>query len=148
MHSPSLEFACVAKHLGVMMRSVLAIFCFLLAFALTAPVAHTQSADLVLCDRIAADPSDPDKPAGIKGVTEIAAADIPTAIRFCKQASGGSRRALYELGRAYAANGQMPEAVAAWRKAADKGSTSAMVELGVLYATGTSGAKDLSLIHI
>lgn len=28
---------------------------------------HTQSADLVLCDRIAADPSDPDKPADVKG---------------------------------------------------------------------------------
>ena len=29
-----------------------------------------------------------------------------------------------------------------WRKAADKGSTSAMVELGVLYATGNGVAKD------
>src|SRR5438067_5857367 len=88
------------------------------------PAARAQSADLVLCDRIAADPADPDKPADIKGVTEIARADIPTAIRFCKQASA-SRRALYELGRAYAANRQTTEAIAAWRKAADKGSTSA-----------------------
>ena len=46
------------------------------------------------------------------------------------------------LGRAYAANRQMPEAMAAWRKAADKGSTSAMVELGVLYGTGAGVAKD------
>ncbi len=30
----------------------------------------------------------------------------------------------------------------AWRKAADKGSTSAMVELGVLYASGAGVAKD------
>ena len=36
----------------------------------------------------------------------------------------------------------MPEAIAAWRKAADKGSTSAMVELGVLYGTGSGVAKD------
>mgnify|MGYP006159520049 CR=1 FL=1 len=42
------------------------------------------------------------------------------------------RRALYQLGRAYAANQQWPEAVAAFRSAADKGNTSAMVELGVL----------------
>jgi TPR repeat protein len=49
---------------------------------------------------------------------------------------------MYQLGRAYAANNQMPDAMAAWRKAADKGSTSAMVELGVLYGTGSGVAKD------
>ena len=37
---------------------------------------RTQSADLVLCDRIAADPSDPDKPADVKGTPEIAQSDI------------------------------------------------------------------------
>jgi TPR repeat protein len=104
--------------------------------------ARAQSADLVLCDRIAADPSDPDKPADVKGVAEIAKSDVATAIRFCKTASGSSRRALYALGRAYAANRQMPEAIGAYRKAADKGSTPAMVELGVLYGTGTGVAKD------
>jgi len=101
-----------------------------------------QSADLVLCDRIAADPADPDKPADVKGTAEIAPSDIATAIKFCKIASTSSRRALYELGRAYAANKQMPEAMSAWRKAADKGSTSAMVELGVMLGTGTGVAKD------
>ncbi len=49
---------------------------------------------------------------------------------------------MYQLGRAHAANRQIPEAMAIWRKAADKGSTSAMVELGVLYGTGTGVAKD------
>jgi uncharacterized protein len=111
-------------------------------FALPPSLAHAQSADLVLCDRIAADTSDPDKPADVKGVAEIAPADIPTAIKFCKQASGASRRAMYQLGRAYAADRQTPQALAAWRKAADKGSTSAMVELGVLYGTGAGVAKD------
>lgn len=104
--------------------------------------AHAQSADLVLCDRVAADPSDPDKPADVKGVAEIAQADVATAIKFCRVASTGSRRALYQLGRAYAANRQGSEAVAAYRKAADKGSSSAMVELGVLYATGAGVAQD------
>lgn len=107
-----------------------------------APPAMAQSADLALCDRIAADPADPDKPAGIKGVAEIAPADVDTAIRYCRTASGSSRRALYALGRAYAANKQAAEAIAAFRKAADKGSTSAMVELGVVYATGSGVAKD------
>jgi uncharacterized protein len=101
-----------------------------------------QSADLVLCDRLAADPADPDKPADVKGVLDVAPADIPTAIKYCKTAAGSSRRALYQLGRAYAANRQMPEAIAVWRKAADKGSTSAMVELGVLYGTGSGVAQD------
>src|SRR4249920_2025580 len=104
--------------------------------------ANAQSADLVLCDRIAADPADPDKPADVKGAAEIAQSDIATAIKFCKTASASSRRALYELGRAYAANRQMAEAMSAWHKAADKGSTSAMVELGVLYGTGTGVARD------
>jgi TPR repeat protein len=105
-------------------------------------LAHAQSADLVLCDRVAADPSDPDKPADVKGVPDIAAGDITTAIKYCKIAANGSRRAMYQLGRAYAANRQTPEAIAAWRKAADKGSTSAMVELGVLYGTGAGDARD------
>lgn len=105
-------------------------------------LARAQSADLVLCDRLAADPADPDKPADVKGVSDIAASDIATAIKYCKIAGNSSRRALFELGRAYAANKQPAEATTAWRKAADKGSTSAMVELGVLYATGAGVAKD------
>jgi TPR repeat protein len=36
----------------------------------------------------------------------------------------------------------MPEAIGAYRKAADKSSTSAMVELGVLLGTGSGVAKD------
>jgi TPR repeat protein len=118
-------------------------FALVATIVVLAPVlAHAQSADLVLCDRLAADAADPDKPADVKGVAEVAPSDIETAIKFCKKAAGGSRRAMYELGRAYAANRAMPDAIAAWRKAADKGSTSAMVELGVLYGTGAGVAKD------
>src|SRR5512132_4609739 len=116
----------------------------LLALTFTCPRSsvHAQSADVVLCDRLAADPTDPDKPKDVKGAHEIEASDVATAIKFCKLASAASRRALYQLGRAYAANQQLPEAVGAYRKAADKGSTSAMVELGVLLATGSGVAKD------
>jgi TPR repeat protein len=116
----------------------------LLALALTTTYssAHAQSADLVLCDRLAADPADPDKPADVKGTRDIDPADVATAIRFCRVASAAARRALYQLGRAYAANQQMPQAISAWRKAADKGSTSAMVELGILLGTGSGVAKD------
>lgn len=115
---------------------------FALSILLAPAMVHAQSADLVLCDRLAADPADPDKPADVKGVADVAPSDIAPAIRYCKTASGGARRAMYQLGRAYAANRQVPEAIAAWRKAADKGSTSAMVELGVLYAEGSGVARD------
>jgi uncharacterized protein len=116
----------------------------LLAAGFAPSPAHSQSADLVLCDRLAADPADPDKPADVTGVDHVAPADVATAIKFCKVASGSSRRAAYELGRAYAAGQQLPAAVAAFRRAADKGSTSAMVELGVMYAAGTGVPKDQS----
>jgi len=110
---------------------------------IAAPPARGQSADLALCDRIAADPTDPDKPNDVPGVKDVAAADVATAIKHCRAASAKSRRAMYQLGRAYAVNQQWPEAVAAFRQAAGKGSTSAMVELGVLLATGSAGAKDV-----
>ena len=103
---------------------------------------RAQSANLVLCDRLAADPTDPDKPADVKGASDIVQSDVATAIKYCKAASVASRRALYQLGRAYAADQQLPAAAGAYRKAADKGSTSAMVELGVLLATGSGVAKD------
>src|SRR5215469_3824295 len=115
---------------------------FAAILALAPSVAHAQSADLVLCDRLAADPSDPDKPAEVRGVADIAPSDIATAIKYCRLASAASRRALYQLGRVYAAGRQIPEAIATYRKAADKGSTSAMVELGVALATGQGVGKD------
>ena len=72
-----------------------AVLCFAVPSKVTA-----QSADLVLCDRLAADPADPDKPADVKGTPDVAPSDIATAIKYCKTASGSSRRALYQLGRA------------------------------------------------
>jgi uncharacterized protein len=122
----------IACHISVLM----------LAAACAHSSARAQSADLVLCDRVAADPTDPDKLKDVAGVTAIAPADIATAIKFCRTASASSRRALYQLGRAYAANQQLPDAISTYRKAADKGSTAAMVELGVMFGTGTGVAKD------
>jgi uncharacterized protein len=114
----------------------------MLAVVFTQPSARAQSADLVLCDRLAADPADPDKPADVTGVDHVTPSDVATAIKFCKIAAGSARRAAYQLGRAYAAGQQLPAAVAAFRKAADKGSTAAMIQLGVMYAAGTGVAKD------
>jgi uncharacterized protein len=113
-----------------------------LAVAMAPSTARAQSADLALCDRVAADPTDPDKPPDVKGVTAIAPSDVAVAIKYCRVAAPSSRRALFALGRAYAANQQTKDAVAAYRKAADKGSSAAMVELGLLLQTGTGVAKD------
>jgi uncharacterized protein len=141
--------------MGVMMKSLHALWSVAvggvafaaIAIAAALPLAiplqaSAQSADLVLCDRLAADPADPDKPADVKGTPDVAPSDIATAIKYCRVAAGSSRRALYQLGRAYAANRQLPEAIGAWRKAADKGSTSAIIELGVLYGTGAGVERD------
>ncbi len=119
--------------------------------ALATPIhssARAQSADMVLCDRVAADPADPDKPVDIGGVAQIAPSDVAIAIKYCRLASARSRRATYELGRAYAAGGQLPQAIDAYRSAADLGSTAAMVALGVLYANGSGVAKDEAQAHM
>jgi len=113
-----------------------------LAAGSVASSARDPSAELALCDRLAAEPADPDKPGDIKGVPEIAPADVAPAIKYCRIAAPSSRRALYQLGRAYAANRQLPEAIGAWRKAADQGSTSAMVALGILFANGSGVPPD------
>ena len=98
--------------------------------------ANAQSADAVLCDRLAAYPSDSDKPADIKGVASIAPGDVETAIKFCRQAAAASgktsRRFSFQLGRAYEAGGKSQEALAAYRKAANQGSTSALAGLASL----------------
>lgn len=127
---------------AVALAGVLSIGVSAVLFAASASSVRAQSADLVLCDRVAADPADPDKPASVQGAASIEPSDIPIALKYCRLASESSRRALYELGRAYAANRQMPEAIAAYRKAADKGSTAAMTALAALYASGNGVAKD------
>src|SRR5258705_13040266 len=78
-----------------------------LAVACSHTSAGAQSAGLVLCDPLAADPADPDKPKDVKGVTEIAPSDIATALKFCRPASASSRRALYQPGRPHPAHKQV-----------------------------------------
>jgi TPR repeat protein len=105
--------------------------------------AGAAPADTATCDRLAAHPDDPDKPADVKGSLDIAAPDVATALEACKIAAAAPdapRRVLFELGRAYEFNRQPAEAARAYRKAVEAGSTSAMVGLGALYARG-AGAK-------
>src|SRR5260221_8898375 len=77
-----------------------------IAIAAAASLSHpspvkAQSADLVLCDRLAAHPSDPDKPADVKGTSDVAPSDVATPIKYCKIAGGLSRAAPHPACRAF-----------------------------------------------
>jgi len=52
------------------------------------------------------------------------------------------RHRILACGGTYAANRQWPEAMSAYRKAAHKRSTAAMVKVGLLLAVGSSVPKD------
>jgi uncharacterized protein len=124
------------KHAGILIAASIAALS-------NAAFAPAQAADSDTCDRLAAFPEDPDKPAGVAGSYEIAAPDVATALKACKAAataSGAHRRLWFELGRAYEFGHQPADALRAYRKAVDMGSTSAMVGLGGMYAKG-SGVK-------
>jgi TPR repeat protein len=115
----------------------------LAAAALLAPTAARAETDVETCDRLAAYPDDPDMPAGVAGNYHIPRPDVGNAVKACKAATsadGAPRRIWFELGRAYEFNHQAAEALRAYRKAIDMGSTSAMVGIGGMYAHG-SGVK-------
>ena len=128
-----------------MTSSCPAMIAAILAAALSSVAAPSRAApaDIATCDRLAAHPDDPDKPADVKGNSDIRAPDIAAALKACKTAAAAPdapRRVLFELGRAYEFNRQAAPAAAAYRKAVDAGSTSAMVGLGALYFKG-AGVK-------
>ena len=81
-HLHTLSFAAIG-------RIAVSAMAVAVATSLAAPsLVKAQSADLVLCDRLAADPADPDKPADVKGTPDVAPSDIATAIKYCRIAAG------------------------------------------------------------
>jgi len=102
-------------------------------------------ADIAACDRLAAHPTDPDRPADVKGTLDIA--DVSAALKACKAAAAASdapRRVWTELGRAYEFNRQTTEAANAYRKATEAGSSTAMAGLGVLLINGNGIRKNIA----
>ena len=65
----------------------------------------------------------------------IAPSDVATAIKFCKTASAAHVERFTNSGAPTQPTSNYGSG-RCWRKAADKGSTSAMVELGVMLGTG------------
>jgi len=118
----------------------------LVCAALRVPAIAAPS-DIAVCDRLAAHPTDADKPTDVKGNLEIADADLPVALKACKAAAAAPdapRRIWMELGRAYEFNRQMAEAANAYRRAVDAGSTAAMTGLGVLLIRGNGIKKNIA----
>lgn len=127
-------------------------YCALAALVLAAVLCPLLPAiaappDIAACDRLAAHPTDPDRPADVKGNLEIADADVPAALRACTAAAkspDAPRRIWMELGRAYEFARQPAQAANAYRKAADAGSSSAMAGLGVLLINGNGIKKNIA----
>lgn len=72
------------------------------AVAMSAAPARAESADTATCDRLAAFPDDPDKPAGIAGRYEIPGPEIATALKSLQGRGECRRRAAADLVRARA----------------------------------------------
>ena len=70
------------RNLRVMKRALQGLLIVVVAAALAWDPAHAQSADLVLCDRVAADPADPDKPAEADRLLRfLASPEVAPALR-------------------------------------------------------------------
>lgn len=127
-------------------------YCALAALALATLLcphmpAIAAPADIATCDRLAAHPTDPDRPADVKGNLDIADADIAAALKACTAAAtspDAPRRIWMELGRAYEFARQPAQAANAYRKAADAGSSSAMAGLGALLINGNGIKKNIA----
>jgi TPR repeat protein len=101
---------------------------------------QTASASLVLaCDRVAASPSDANRPAGVEGVETV---DPQTAVAACEAAvavAPDDPRVWFELGRAHAAAKAYDSARQQFSRASDLGYAAARAILGGFYANGLGG---------
>jgi TPR repeat protein len=125
------------------MPSIVAII-VLLAFAAPQPV-QAKAPDEEACDRLTAVPYDADKPADVQEVDEIEPKNIRDALSSCERAArsaGAHRRMWLQYGRALEFAQRTPEAVPAYEKAAEAGSTMAMLGLSDMYASGRGVAQD------
>jgi TPR repeat protein len=110
------------------------------ALLLMAPLAAVAATSEDTCDRIAAHPFDRDKPAAVKGSIDIEKKDIGAGIDACTAAAAtpnAHRRFMFQLGRMREFGRAYSDAAEDYRTAANAGSASAMVGLGMLHINGT-----------
>jgi TPR repeat protein len=96
------------------------------------------------CDRLAASPDDPSRPAGVSGI-ELAAIDSTKAIPACRSALSASpkdARVILQLARALLKGQMLEEAFDLCHRASEAGHAPAMSTLGVLYDEGSGTPKD------
>lgn len=111
---------------------------FGLVLVLLAPSPLYAASQKALCDLYAADPKDPDKPKNLAGVEVLSTNDAALMVKVCEAAVKETHfeaRYLYQLARTierrdmeYTGN-----AIPAYEKAAQAGSSAAMVALGNIY---------------
>jgi tetratricopeptide (TPR) repeat protein len=104
---------------------------------------EVTSPEIEACDRAAAAPRDPDKPANIPGIDYEALA-AQSGILACRKAAeipGAPRRILFQLGRSYAKLGNKRDGVLNYIKATELKHPIAMYNLGVLHLKGGDGVK-------
>jgi TPR repeat protein len=101
--------------------------------------------DLVTdCDRLAAHPSDGQRPPDVAGVFEQEI-DIVAALRACNEAMRqypDMARFVFEAGRIAHAQKNYAEALRLFEKAADMGSKIALTDTAIVYLKGQSVTKD------
>jgi hypothetical protein len=103
----------------------------------------SAAASITECDRLAADPDDPNREGPGVALDKI---DAPAAIASCGQALAqnlNNLRVMFNLGRANERAGRLDEAARLYKLAADQGYAPAQLDLGIRYDKGLGGlARD------
>jgi len=102
------------------------------------------------CDRLAADPDDPDLPKGFPGVRPpgLNLTNAAAAVASCRvawQATPDARRLSFQLGRALDRANNGAEAKVVLERAASLGSAAAMLELGYMYRGGLGVPQNFAM---
>jgi hypothetical protein len=98
------------------------------------------------CDRLAASDMDATRPPSVPGVA-APSIDAAAALKAClaaAKAAPSDARVLFQLGRALRAAKQDQQARTAYQLADKRGNILAAINLGIMFATGAAGPRDLS----
>jgi tetratricopeptide (TPR) repeat protein len=120
----------------------LTVLCALAALLNIITSASAQNAPVTDCDRLAANPDDPQRKAVSVAFDKI---DTNAAIPACEAAVRqypNDARLIFQLGRAFNAAKNYQAALEQYRKAADQGFAPAQTNLGNMYLNGLGVPKD------
>ena len=118
--------------------------------ARTPAAPEVTSPEIEACDRAAASPRDPDKPANIPGVEPEALA-AQSGILACRKAvdiPGAPRRVFFQLARSYGKLNNYRDAIVYYIKAVDLKHPVAMHNLAALNAEGKGVRQDYSTARV